>query len=614
MSRSAKETQPMLPSGVVTLLFTDISGSSRLWEQHGDRFIPVWQAHDAIIRDAISRFGGYEVKSEGDAFMIAFTDPAAALHCALFTQAALARYPWPPDIGALHVRMGLHTGEPFLHGEDYFGPVVNRAAHICNAAHGGQVLLSEETRKAALAGALDAKIEFQDLGDHRLKDMGQPQRLHQAHHPSREARPFPPPRTLEGQPNNLPVQRTNFVGRAKEIEQIAAYLAQGEKPVLTITGPGGIGKTRLSLQAAAARAEWFPDGVWYVKLTEAQDVVGAAVEVASALNIPFHPAQPALPQVREWLADRRCLLILDDANLLPQADHLIRELLSGSTGLRCLATARESLQIAEADELELSGLSVPGEPLAEEAEAFDVAVVAQSAPPAALTLAETDAGQLFLERALAVNPKLKLTEAERANAEALLRELDGVPVSIERAAQLMDRVPPSVVLEWLNQNLAPERVPPKASPGVEKFKGILRRSAQRVKDTVEETTKASAVNLGQLLQGIANVATDRRDEEQAAQLGRESLRLSQEAGDDLGSAAALRQLARIKWQQGDRQSAVAMLTAAAQIYRRHGDEDYSAVQRELEQARAQLGQTESALAIAPTLENAVELALGERRD
>src|SRR5262249_23930467 len=163
-------------------------------------------------------------------------------------------------------------------GNDYFGPVVNRAAYICKAAHGGQVLLSEETRRA-VADRLDPDIELQDLGDFPMKDMGLPQQLHQAHRPGMEARSFPAPRTLASQPNNLPLQRTSFVGRAHEIEQIAAYLASGEKPALTLTGPGGIGKTRLSLQAAASRAEWFPDGVWYIQLVEARDVVGAAVEI-----------------------------------------------------------------------------------------------------------------------------------------------------------------------------------------------------------------------------------------------------------------------------------------------------------------------------------------------
>ncbi len=610
MSRSAQNPKPAAPTGVVTLLFTDIAGSSRLWEQYGDRFIPVWQAHDAVIRDAIQRFGGYEVKSEGDSFMVAFSDPAAALHCALFAQAALARYPWPPDIGPLRVRMGLHTGEPFVHENDYFGLVVGRAAQICAAAHGGQVLLSEETRRAALAHDPDPKIQFTDLGDFRLKDMGAPQRLYQAYHPSLEAHQFPPPRTLEGQPNNLPIQRTSFVGRTQEIEAIAAHLAQGEKPVLTITGPGGIGKTRLSLQAAAITAEWFPDGVWYVRLTEAKDVVGAAAEVAAAMNIPLNPALPALPQVRAWLADRRCLLILDDASAVPQADRLIRELLSGTSNLRCLATARSSLEIAEADELALSGLSTPA-PAPAEATTGALAGGDGTQSPLDRALAQTEAGRLFLERASTVHPGLKLTQAEQAAVEELLRELEGVPLSIERAAQLMDRVPPSVVLEWLNQKLTPDRVPPTTSPGVAKLKGLLRRSAQKVKYTFEETTRASAVGLGQLLQGIANVATDRHDEK-AAELGRETLRMSQEVGDELGMAAALRQLARIKWQQGDRQSAVAMLAAALQLYRAHSAEEVAVVQRELDQAREQFGLAEGAQGAAPTLESAVALAMGDQ--
>ncbi|MCX6379292.1 MAG: adenylate/guanylate cyclase domain-containing protein, partial [Armatimonadetes bacterium] len=160
-----------LPTGIVTLLFTDIYGSSRLWEQHGDAFIPVWQTHDAIMRNSIDRFGGYEVKSEGDAFMVAFSDSKAALYCSIFAQAALTSYPWPRDVGGPLVRMGLHTGEPFVQNNDYFGPTVNRAAYISAAAHGGQILVSEETCQA-LAGRADSKIEFTDLGEMRLKDQG----------------------------------------------------------------------------------------------------------------------------------------------------------------------------------------------------------------------------------------------------------------------------------------------------------------------------------------------------------------------------------------------------------------------------------------------------------
>jgi class 3 adenylate cyclase/tetratricopeptide (TPR) repeat protein len=598
------------------MLFTDIAGSSRLWEQYGDGFIPVWQAHDAVLRDAFARFGGYEVKSEGDSFMVAFSDSTDALHCALFAQAALTRYPWPKDIGAPRVRIGLHTGRPFLHENDYFGPTVNRAAHICAAAHGGQVLLSAETFQA-MGDHTDPKIEFQDLGELRLKDMNIPQRLYQAQHPSVETQAFLPPCTLEGQPHNLPIQRTSFVGRAKEIEQIAAYLAQGEKPVLTLTGPGGIGKTRLSLQAAAAKAEWFPDGVWYVRLVEAKDVTEAILEIAAAMNIPLHSRQPPLDQVRAWLADRRCLLILDDAGALPQAAGLIREMLSGSSNLRCLATARESLQIDEAEDLPLTGLSLSSEmsdvAVMDDTTAFLQMLRALSTSDRPLELlTETDAGRLFLERFAVDNPQISLSAAEIAAAEALIAMLEGVPNSIERATALMaqEQIPPSVVLEWLNQRLTPDRIPPRSSPS-EKFRHILRRSAQKVYHTVGETTKASVVNLGQLLQGIANVATHRKDALKASELGRQSLELSRDAGDTLGVAEALRQLAHVRWDQGDRQSALAMLSAATEIYRSQDSPVLPEIYHELERMREQLGLAEGALPVAPSVENAVAMALNQ---
>jgi len=616
-----------LPTGVITLLFTDIAGSTRLWDQHGDRFIPVWQAHDAIIRDAIARFSGHEVKTEGDAFMVAFPDPVNALHCALFIQAALARYPWPPDIGPLRVRMGLHTGEPFVHGHDYFGPVVNRAAHICNAAQGGQVLLSEATYRAVKEGS-DPKIDLDDLGDHRLKDLGAPQRLYAAAHPSMETADPLPPRTLEGQPNNLPIQRTSFVGRAKEIEQIASFLASGEKPVLTLTGPGGIGKTRLSLQAAAVTAEWFPDGVWYIRLVEARDIVGAAVEIASAMNIPLDPERPVLGQVREWLADRRCLLILDDAGTLPHADRLIRELLSGTTNLRCLATARESLQIDEAGELELTGLTLrPDPPLLPEA------VVAARPAPSQDMLVATDAGRLFLERrAESGDSSLNLPPKEIAAVEQLLHKSEGFPLLIERIVKLVEAYPPGAIVAWLEDQLASEpgrqsaqsglpdsahegtteeRIQQLARTGVEKFKGIMRKGAQKVRTTVEEK-KPAMHSLGHFVQAIANVATDRKDERQAVDLGRTSLQISQQSGDELGMAAALRQLARVYWQQGNRESAIAILTVAVELYRHHQGEDLGESQQELDRLREQMGH--SRLPAAPSVDNAVALALGETRN
>ena len=606
----------LLPTGEVTLVFTDIAGSSRMWEQHGDAFIPVWQAHDAVLRDAFSRFNGQEVKNEGDSFMVAFASPDDALQCALFAQAALNRYPWPETIGAPRVRIGMHTGEPILHANDYFGPCVNRAAHICAAGHGGQVLLSDETRRA-LSDRIDPQIELSELGELRLKDLGEPQRVHQAHHPKAGAETFPPPRVLDAQPHNLPIQRTSFVGRAREIEQIAGYLAQGEKPALTLTGPGGIGKTRLSLQAAASRAEWFPDGVWFVRLVGAKDLTGAAVEIAAAMRLTLHPDRPALEQVREFLADRRCLLILDDANALPQADRLIRELVTGSSGLRCLATSRESLHIAEAEDLPLGGLPITAEitvkmpNAARKADSDHAVVAAVSAAKQAAPAPKSDAWRLFLERAAEVSPNRKTTPREEQAIEKLLRELDGIPAGIERAARLTDRVPSAVILEWLRQRFDHETAPAPLSSGVEKFKGILRSNAQKVYQTVEETTRASVVNLGQLLQGIADVATDRKDEKQAAGLGRQSLQLSREADHLLGTAAALAQLARLRWQQGDRRIAAMLLATAVEIYRRHDAPETREIQHELEKMQEQLAQADGVLPLTPSVENAVALALAE---
>jgi class 3 adenylate cyclase len=585
MSKTPHKTESP-PSGTVTLMFTDMSGSSRMWETFGDRFIPVWQAHDAILRDAFARFGGFEVKTEGDSFMVAFADANASLNCALFIQAALCRYPWPEDIGQPRIRIGLHTGEPFLYNNDYFGPVVNRAAHICNSAHGGQVLLSDDTRHA-IGSRADPKIVFQSLGEYRLKDMGTPECLFQASHPSYDVPRCAAPRTLDSQPNNLPVQRTTFVGRAKEIEQVAAFLANGEKPVLTLTGPGGIGKTRLSLQAAAATAEWFPDGVWYVRLMDATDVESAAHEIAESMQIPLKAGDACLPQVRSYLNGRRCLLILDDANRVPEADRLIRELLSGAEGLRCLATSRESLQIAESDDLTIGGLST------------------QSESSMAL---DSDAGRLFIERAADADPAFKMSQKETRSAEDLIKKLDGVPVSIERAAQMMDSIPPSVVLDWLDQHLEPNRVPAK-SPGVEKFRQILRDGAQKVYETVEERTRMSVANLGQLVQSIASVATDRHKDAEAAELGRESLRLSQEAGDNLGVAASLRQLSAVKWRNGDRQSALVLMNAATELVRRYNAPDIRTYERELEVMQALLKPEDCTDTVSAGLETAVQIAM-----
>lgn len=223
-------------------------------------------------------------------------------------------------------------------------------------------------------------------------------------------------------------------------------------------------------------------------------------------------------------------------------------------------------------------------------------------------LLDTDAGRLFLERASEAKPDFALTAHEQEATGELLDKLEGVPISIERAARMMDTLSPAIVLDWLNQKLEPNRVPSRAT-NAEKFKGMLRRGAQKVSEQVEELPKTLAVNLGNLLQGVANVATDRRDETEATELGRESLRLSQQSGNELGIAAALRQLARARWQQGDRKSAVAMLSVAVQLYRSHNAEEFAETQRELDRLREQLAQHEGVLPVIPSVEGAIDLAM-----
>jgi class 3 adenylate cyclase len=216
-------------SGTVTLVFTDIQGSTALWERLGDGFVGVLEAHNRILREALARSGGAEVKTEGDAFMIAFASASDAVRFALAAQEALHAAPWPAEAGELLVRMGLHTGDPIAVADpatgrmDYFGPVVNRAARVASAAHGGQVLLTEATRagaEAALAGAAVA-----DLGEHRLRGLERPERLFQALPAPLAGRAFPPPRTLTARPTNLPAPTTSFIGRERELRELADLVA-----------------------------------------------------------------------------------------------------------------------------------------------------------------------------------------------------------------------------------------------------------------------------------------------------------------------------------------------------------------------------------------------------
>jgi class 3 adenylate cyclase len=268
-----------LPTGTVTFLFTDIEGSTRLLQELGDRYAVVRDDHAAIVRRATAEGGGVQVSTGGDSFFLAFRTPVGAVRAAVAAQRGLATHDWSPA-PPVRVRMGLHTGEGVLGGDDYVGIDVNRAARIADAAHGGQVILSDATR-GLVEHALPEGTSLRDLGEHRLKDIIHPEHLHDLVIEGVPA-DFPPPRTLDARPNNLPVQLTSFVGREEQIAEIRQLL--GRTRLLTLTGAGGTGKSRLALQVAVEILTEYGDGSFFADLSSVTDPALVPSAVARALG------------------------------------------------------------------------------------------------------------------------------------------------------------------------------------------------------------------------------------------------------------------------------------------------------------------------------------------
>ena len=279
---------PALPSGTVTLLFTDIEGSTQLLHRLGDRYAELLRDHHRLLRLAFGAWDGVEVDNQGDGFFVAFARAEGAVAAAAQAQRALASHPWPDGI-VLRVRIGIHTGEPTLSEAGYHGIDVNRAARVMAAGHGGQVLLSETTGKLVDEAELDG-VSLRDLGTRRLKDLAQPQRLYQL---VLEGLPseFPPLRTLASRATNLPAPPNALIGRERELEQCASLLRRDDVRLLTLTGPGGTGKTRLALELAAALLEEFRDGVFFVALAAISDSELVLPTIAKTLALREQPGQ-----------------------------------------------------------------------------------------------------------------------------------------------------------------------------------------------------------------------------------------------------------------------------------------------------------------------------------
>lgn len=433
------------PASILVFLFTDIEGSTRLWEQYPEAMQAALARHDAILDTAIAVHGGQIVKRTGDGIHASFAKATHGALAAAAVQRALQVEPWPDLGGApLRVRMGLHAGESEARAGDYYGSVLNRAARIMAVAHGGQVLLSAVVA-SMLAEQGHPDLALLALGEHRLKDLARPEQIHQLLAPGLPT-DFPPIKSLAATPNNLPLQLSTFVGRGRELELVKEHLAPPPRGrgvrLLTLTGVGGTGKTRLALQVGADRLESYPEGVWFVDLAPLADPQYLLATVSATLGIPESTDRPQMDVLVKALRTRRLLLILDNCeHLVETCAHLAQTLLQACPSMSILATSREALRLRGEHEFPVQPLPLP---------ALDRAPLA--------AIAQAEAVQLFVARAQAARPSFTLDDTNASAVWAICTLLDGLPLALELAAALVRMYSPQALLTRLTSRSPSARV------------------------------------------------------------------------------------------------------------------------------------------------------------
>jgi predicted ATPase/class 3 adenylate cyclase/DNA-binding CsgD family transcriptional regulator len=403
----AQET-PALPTGAVTFLVTDIEGSALGWQAEREKMATAVARHYEILDEAIARHRGVrpQEQGEGDSVVAAFARPSDALVTALDAQLTLTT-----EVTGLAVRMAVHTGEAELRdASNYFGPAIIRAARLRSIAHGGQILVSQATADV-VADAVPAGISLQDLGIHRLRDLSRPERIYQLWHPEL-ARDFPRLRTVDAIPNNLPTQLTSFVGREAELAELGRLLDR--ERLVSLTGVGGGGKTRLALQAAAERSDAYPDGTWWVGLGSLADPSLVPHTVLAALGLREDPGRSVTERLTEFIGEQRLLLVVDNCeHLLDATAELIDTLLRACANLSFLTTSRAPLGIDGETTWRVPPLSTPTD---------------------AESLIGSDAVRLFVDRACKVRPNFALSHDDRSAVAQICTRLDGIPLAVELAA------------------------------------------------------------------------------------------------------------------------------------------------------------------------------------
>ncbi|HLM17310.1 MAG TPA: adenylate/guanylate cyclase domain-containing protein, partial [Acidimicrobiia bacterium] len=415
-----------IPTGTVTFLFTDLEGSTQLWEQYPEAMRDALTRHDAILRDAVVAHGGHLVKTTGDGIHAAFGTASDAVDAAIAAQRELHAADWT-STGPLRVRMGLHTGAAEVRDGDYYGGALNRAARMMAIAHGGQIVASLATSELVR----DDDYDLVDLGEHRLRDLGRPERVFQVVHPALP-REFAALTSLESFPTNLPLQSTSFVGRSRELGDVITALATNR--VVTMTGVGGVGKTRLALQVGGEVLPQYRDGVWFCELGPVGNPDLVPAVIAGVLGVPQRPGQTSSKSVVMWCERRELLLVLDNCeHLLDAAALMVEAMERACPGVRVLATSREGLGISGERITVLRSLGLPTE------------------GTSAAQAAEVDAVRLFVDRAAAARDDFAVMPDNVDALVQICRRLDGIPLAIELAAARVRMMNPGEIAARLDE-------------------------------------------------------------------------------------------------------------------------------------------------------------------
>jgi predicted ATPase/class 3 adenylate cyclase len=424
------------PSGTVTFLFTDVEGSTRRWEQNSAATRAAIERHFDLLDDAIHTHNGVRFKTVGDAVYAAFPSALDAVLAAIAGQRALIAEDWGA-IGPVRVRMALHTGAATPRDGDYLAPALNRLARLVAAGAGGQILLSEATRQLVRdLSSVNEPLQFIDLGEHRLRDLSEVEHVFQLTAPGLP-NDFPPIKSLDRQTHNLPPQLTPFIGREELAAEIRDRLEQPAVRLLTLTGPGGTGKTRLALQVASDLVGEYADGVWFVPLAPVASATMVASTIAGALGVRESAAEPIESSLRAYLRPRRLLLVLDNFEHVVDAAPFIADLLSHCPDIQVLVTSRAPLHISGEFELPVPPLALPS----------------TDRPPRLDDALASEAVRLFVDRARAVQHHFELTEDNAETIVAISRRLDGLPLAIELAASRVRLLPPKAILGRLDSRL-----------------------------------------------------------------------------------------------------------------------------------------------------------------